>query len=165
MSASKIICIFMIIWKVFTLMFLKKFYQVNWVELKDILIILMLQMQFSKINSISQEYNNLSMQIIIDHYMYTANHGNCAIEYCKYSIAILFLKKAVFNMCSLQQTTIFKKWHFSKSYWTKNKKDAFLDKNKNLKKKFFLASMFWIFWTPKMAKSKNPSSVTFPIFI
>ena len=24
--------------------------------------------------------------------MYHSNHGNCAIEYCKYSIAILFLK-------------------------------------------------------------------------
>ena len=39
------------------------------------------------------------------------------------------------NICSLQQTPIFNSWHFSEIFWTENKKDAFLVKNQNLKKK------------------------------
>ena len=68
------------------------------------------------------------------------------------------------NMCSLQQTTIFKKWHFSKSYWTKNKKDAFLDKNKNLKKKIFFRLHVLDFLDSKDGKIQKSFIRNFPNF-
>ena len=39
----------------------------------------------------------------------------------------------VFNMCSLQETPTFIKWHFSSFHWTENKKDTFWVKNQKKK--------------------------------
>ena len=55
-------------------------------------------------------------------------------------------------MCSLQQTPIFNSWHFPQIYWTKNQKDAFLVKNKNLKKKIFFADHGLVYLASNVGK-------------
>ena len=56
--------------------------------------------------------------------------------------------------------TIFHSWHFPQIYWTKNQKDAFLVKNKNLKKKNFSPTMAWYTLPPMLAKSQNLALLT-----